>query len=122
MEWLILWVGLSFIAAIIAANKGRSGMGFFLLAILLSPLVGILAALVAKPNTISTEEQLIANGEARRCPFCAEMVRPEASVCKHCGRSLQTGAGSPTEEQWDRFVSTIEKRTAKPPADRTPPK
>jgi hypothetical protein len=25
----------------------------------------------------------------RRCPFCAEFVRPEAIVCKHCGRDIQ---------------------------------
>jgi hypothetical protein len=25
----------------------------------------------------------------RGCPFCAEFVRPEAIVCKHCGRDIQ---------------------------------
>lgn len=27
----------------------------------------------------------------RRCPHCAEPVRPEASVCPHCTRSLDGG-------------------------------
>jgi hypothetical protein len=25
----------------------------------------------------------------RRCPYCAEMIRKEASVCRFCGREVQ---------------------------------
>lgn len=24
----------------------------------------------------------------RKCPHCAEWIKPEASVCKHCGRDV----------------------------------
>lgn len=27
-------------------------------------------------------------GNTRRCPFCAEMVKPEATVCRYCQRAL----------------------------------
>jgi len=28
------------------------------------------------------------SGKLRKCPFCAELVKPEAVVCKHCGHKL----------------------------------
>lgn len=86
MEIIIPWLFLSIIAAVIASNKGRSGIGFFLLAILLSPLVGIIAALIAGENKSKVEEKLIDSGENKKCPFCAEIIKTEAKVCKHCGR------------------------------------
>ena len=24
----------------------------------------------------------------RKCPFCAEWIKPEAKLCKHCGREV----------------------------------
>ena len=82
--WIIVWLGLSIVAGVIAANKGRSGFGFFLLALALSPLVGIIAAAAAKTN----EQAQVESGEGRKCPFCAEIVKIEAVVCKHCGKDL----------------------------------
>lgn len=32
-------------------------------------------------------------GELRKCPYCAEMVRVEAKVCKHCGREIPPAGG-----------------------------
>jgi Na+/H+-dicarboxylate symporter len=84
--FFIVWIGFSCIAAAVAGNKGRSAAGFFFLSILLSPLVGLIAALVAKPNQPKVETAQIESGESKKCPFCAELIKAEAVVCKHCGR------------------------------------
>lgn len=110
MAWVLIWVALSGVAGVIAAKKGRSPGGFFLLALLLSPLVGILAAIVASENKARTEEEQIHAGQARRCPFCAELVRAEAVLCKHCGRSLESRERELTTDQWDQFAAALKKR------------
>jgi len=29
-----------------------------------------------------------AQGRTRECPFCAEMIKPHAKVCRHCGKDV----------------------------------
>jgi Uncharacterised protein family UPF0547 len=82
MEILILmfWLALCAVAAYIASNKGRSGVGIFLLSVFLSPLVGVIVALAMSPN-------LAAQGK-KKCPSCAEFVQPDAKVCRFCQHSF----------------------------------
>jgi hypothetical protein len=87
-----IWIAPSIAAALIAKNKGRSAWGLFFLSILLSPVVGIIVALVLPPDTAALEKKQLESGEYRRCPFCSELVRSTASVCKHCGRDLAPNA------------------------------
>lgn len=88
MAWAIAWFALSLVAGAIAGNKGRSGFGFFVLSILLSPLVGILAAFAASPDHEKIKKNTIEDGEGRTCPYCDEIIKPAAKVCKHCGRDV----------------------------------
>ena len=83
MWLLIVWVGLSFVIAALAARKDRSAGNWFCIALLTSPLIG--AALLALA------------GEARsaRCPACAERVKREARVCPHCRSAICEPASVP---------------------------
>jgi len=88
MEIFIFWIALSIVAGVVASNKGRSGAGFFLLSLILSPVIGVIAALVVSPHTKNIEAQQVASGESRKCPYCAELVKSEAAVCRFCNRDL----------------------------------
>ena len=80
MEILFLWIGLAVAIGIFAANKGRNGFGWFLLAIIISPLVA--GIIVIAISNLKTEKS--ARTGYIECWHCAEMVKAKAKVCPHC--------------------------------------
>jgi hypothetical protein len=94
---VVVWLVFCGVAAAIAGNKGRSGVGVFFLSVLLSPLVGLIVASTMAPN---------ANGQGKKkCPDCAEFVQPDAKVCRFCQHSFideELEAARVQAEQWAR--------------------
>lgn len=91
MDIILLWIGGSIIVAFIAMARGRTGLGFFLLSLLISPLIAFIAVLVAKNGDQIDQEEARTHGTAgayRKCPSCAEAVRREAIKCRFCGVEL----------------------------------
>jgi hypothetical protein len=90
MSWFIVWVVLCIAVAVFANNRGRSGFGWFLLSLIISPLLGLLFVAITKD--LRKEQQTTASTPGPnthvKCPHCAEWVLPEASVCKHCRGTL----------------------------------
>lgn len=90
MEWFILWVACGFFAAAIASGKGRSFGVWFVLGFLFGPIALLASGFMPKveiDNVVRTPS-VIAPTE-RKCPFCAEQIKVEAIVCKHCGRDVE---------------------------------
>ena len=94
MEFFVLWVGLSVVIAAMAHNRGRSGFGWFWLSLLISPLVALIAVLVAGEHKEAIDGRALADGTMRKCPQCAELVRVEAKICKHCRSDISTETAS----------------------------
>ena len=90
--WLMLlftWFMFCIIVGLFAAyRRGRSGLGWFLLSCLISPLLaGLLVAVL--PDRRFIERQRQESLSSRKCPFCAELIRRDAIVCRYCGRDLR---------------------------------
>ena len=44
---IVLWLGFSILVGALASGKGCSGVGYFFLSLLLSPIIGIIIVLIA---------------------------------------------------------------------------
>jgi hypothetical protein len=74
VEVVIFWCGFNAIIGYLIGKSKNAVGGAIVLSILLGPIGWLIAAL--------------SRGHLRKCPFCAEQVKPEAMVCKHCGSKL----------------------------------
>ncbi|MCX5751237.1 MAG: FHIPEP family type III secretion protein [Candidatus Saganbacteria bacterium] len=99
MEFLVFYIVFVALIGWWANNLGRNVLGCVICAILLSPLcVGIYLLIVGKSGLAY-----------KKCPKCAEMVKKEAVLCKHCGSSLEetnnTHINTPTNSIPDIAIS-----------------
>ncbi|PHM45223.1 zinc ribbon domain-containing protein [Xenorhabdus miraniensis] len=86
---LILSAVLGLLPAKIAANKGRSFGVWWLYGFLLF-LIAFLHSLALSTDQETIEKQKMDSGEIKKCPFCAEAIKSEAIICKHCNREVPT--------------------------------
>jgi hypothetical protein len=96
MEIVLYAMLLGFVPATVARHKGRSFLAWWAYGTILI-VVALPHALLLRPDVRQVERQQLAQG-LRKCPFCAEMVKPDAKVCRYCNRDLpRAGAAARAE-------------------------
>lgn len=86
MEIIAIWAFFAVLVGVLGASFGRNGFGWFLLSLLLSPIIGAIALLIV--GRAVTEESRAGRRSQIQCPECKERILSDARVCKHCGHRL----------------------------------
>jgi hypothetical protein len=88
------WIICGLLAGYLYGKRGRSQVVGCLGGFLLGPL-GIVLALVTPADRTALarkerelEAEKLRRGELKQCPYCGELIRPEAMVCRFCGREI----------------------------------
>jgi len=82
---LVVWFVLAIATGFAAQSRGRDGVGWFLLAILISPPLALIL-LIAFPSRFV--------GPSKICQFCTSQVAEAALVCPHCHKEIDTPEGT----------------------------
>ncbi len=86
-----LWIACGVITAVVARNKGRNPVGWFITGMVIAPF-GFYLALVMPKNEAALVQRAVAAGEVKQCRHCLEYVRTAATKCSHCGSDVPEAA------------------------------
>lgn len=85
---LIIAAIIGLIPAAIAQSKGKDfwawwffGAAFFIVAL-------PIALLMPRADPNENETRQLQQGILQECPFCADLIKSEAIICKHCGKEI----------------------------------
>lgn len=101
---IVIWIAFAVIVGAVASQRGREGALFFLLALVVSPLIAlfIVVALPAMPK---------ADQSTAKCPHCRGLVERGVKCCMHCTRVIywhdKDGILLATDTPMDAARSTI---------------
>jgi len=109
MSLLLIAICIGVIPGFIAQKKGRSFVAWWIYGALLF-VVALPHSLLLKPDIEQIEREQLESGNSRKCPFCAEIIKVEARVCRFCGRDIPEAQRYVNHNAaTHRFVEALEK-------------
>lgn len=90
MLWFLIWVCCAIGASAIANEKNRSWVDWLIIGFLLGPFAVLIIGFM--PTWYPPVKQ-------KKCPFCAELIKQDAIVCKHCGKDISIDGLKPLEDK-----------------------
>lgn len=85
---VILWICFSILVGVVDRNRGHGFWLGLVRSLVLSPLIGVAIAYGTRPNLVAMDKLALKNGQLKKCPDCAELVRSEARICRFCTHEL----------------------------------
>ena len=82
------------IPAAIAYNKGKDFFGWWFFGAALF-IVALPAAIMVQPDNGVLEMRQMTQGNTQKCPYCAELIKSDAVICKHCGKEVPLNINHP---------------------------
>jgi hypothetical protein len=132
-EIVVLWIGLALLIGFIANSAGRNGFLWFLLAVVISPLLaGIFLLMAGAVKSLDRRDAALREARnSKKCPYCAEIIKREATICRFCGKEQPRTDAHPFPSplfrlgrRWAAFTNAVgdakEQPTAQP-TEATPP-
>ncbi len=122
MELAFFWIVFSVAVAIFAHRRGRDWLRWFLLSLVITPLLAFILVAVSADLTKEGEKAL-----RMLCPYCSEPVLKTARLCPQCRSDLaaQPGPTAPSSSisvrQFHTTPTSTAAQSSPPPPATTPP-
>lgn len=102
MEILLIAMLIGLVPAFIAKNKGRSfGLWWFYGAALF--IIALPHALMLHQSQAEKEQRRINEEGLKKCPYCAELIKYDAKVCRFCNRDLSDYVPATAQQKTHRL-------------------